>query len=725
MTSARRRNPAVSLLVLLGCATLALGNAAIADGEKKIKLDYSRKEARSQTKRERASRKTLPRELRIEAGLVGAEKPGEAAKGSARGRHANPKSQVDPPRSGPYADRRPTRETEIYRHARSAAIWTADRFVERVGRSQYFRVGFHEGMLEGLNDPAIGDRDFREAERRGWRDFEARSVGAEIGETAARTAAERNAEVQVVEQFSNLGALPDYLPRPGRPGFVPTLPYVSEPTLDEVFADFPLIGFRYADRRVEAFLENWAYDAARLYRTDAYANFFDAGWRDANAAFRFWKNRHEQSAYYRSLTNAQERHWFEEKFGEVFVQRVAALYPKRLLPAFEQGLDEGWSYGAFVHQELDYRQGFRAGFVSGLEDAAQAGFDRSYMAIYAEAYRASFDEWSRNPKPEIVDVWLLDGNRDGVFEPGEELRVDYEVINYGGGRGRLPLRLEGSVLERSGHTIVDLPARSVTRADEMLSARIAPRTPTRTNAELALILAGQARELPLRVSYPLQLRRGAWRVRRSNLEGEVVLEVDVENQSRLALEGHVELTTGALPGFVLSKPLGILEAGVVRRLALPVTGLDPLELIAGWVSLDVAVFGRQVRQDAFTYNLPDAARDLSNPDLLSFTVALAREDQVSRSRVSTTRDLLITRLREDWKVAVAGRNNPYKFDYRHDAATTALGDLVRTFREQEPAVREHEVFDGLSTEVLTLAKRLPGIHPYLRKYMRKLAGELP
>jgi hypothetical protein len=87
--------------------------------------------------------------------------------------------------------------------------------------------------------------------------------------------------------------------------------------------------------------------------------------------------------------------------------------------------------------------------------------------------------------------------------------------------------------------------------------------------------------------------------------------------------------------------------------------------------------------------------------------------------------LLITRLREDWKVAVAGRNNPYKFDYRHNTATTALGDLVRTFREQEPAVRDHEVFDGLSTEVLALANSLPGIHPFLRKHMRKLARELP
>jgi len=85
----------------------------------------------------------------------------------------------------------------------------------------------------------------------------------------------------------------------------------------------------------------------------------------------------------------------------------------------------------------------------------------------------------------------------------------------------------------------------------------------------------------------------------------------------------------------------------------------------------------------------------------------------------------MTRLQADWRAAAARNWNPYKFDYRHDGATTALGDLVRTYRLQDPAVRRHPVFAGLSNDVLNLAERLPGIHPFLRKYMRRLARELP
>jgi hypothetical protein len=35
------------------------------------------------------------------------------------------------------------------------------------------------------------------------------------------------------------------------------------------------------------------------------------------------------------------------------------------------------------------------------------------------------------------------------------------------------------------------------------------------------------------------------------------------------------------------------------------------------------------------------------------------------------------------------------------------------------------VFEGLSGEILALADLLPGAHPFLRKYVRRLAAELP
>ena len=51
--------------------------------------------------------------------------------------------------------------------------------------------------------------------------------------------------------------------------------------------------------------------------------------------------------------------------------------------------------------------------------------------------------------------------------------------------------------------------------------------------------------------------------------------------------------------------------------------------------------------------------------------------------------------------------------------------MNRRYRSQDPAVRRHPVFAGLSTDVQNLSRGLPGIHPFLRKYLRRLARELP
>lgn len=701
------------LVAAIGCTLYASVLAAGETARARVKLDYPRGETRERAERSVAARTALPRELQIEPPRA-QDDPSSKAAASRQG--ADPQAA---PRT------RGSRQVEIFRQARGAAVWTADTLVDDRGRREYFRVGFFEGMLEALRDTALGRRDYRQGEWRGLRDVEARSIGTHTGADAARVEAARNAEIQVVEQFSDLDARPRYLPRTDRPSFVPALPLIAEPTLDEVFADFPLDTFGPAARGREAFLRGWRYGAARLVDCRTYADFFDARWDDVGVAFQFWNKRPDRSAYYRTLRDAEERRWFEEKFGEVFVQRVATQLPSELSPAFERGASRGWSYGAFARKELEYRKGFRTGFLGSLEEAALVGFHANYPRHHETAYRASFDDWSRNPKLEIGEIWLTDGNGDGVFAPGEQLLVEAELINFGGGHAHLPLRLDGRVLDRSVQRMIDLPPRSITHPERHLQARIAAHTPNRTRTELELVLAESTRQLSLRVSHPLQLRREAWRVRRSDLDGEVMLEVDVANESTRAVDGRLELTTASLPGKIVTRSLGPVEGGQVRRLALEVDGLDPLDLLAGWVELDVALYGGPALHDRSSYDIPDAARDLSNRDLLLFMVRMAHDRREGGGRVATTRELLMTRLRADWKAAVARNGNPYKFDFRHDGATTALGDLVQTYRSQDPAVRRHPVFAGLSTDVQNLSKGLPGIHPFLRKYLRRLARELP
>jgi hypothetical protein len=257
-----------------------------------------------------------------------------------------------------------------------------------------------------------------------------------------------------------------------------------------------------------------------------------------------------------------------------------------------------------------------------------------------------------------------------------------------------------------------------------MKARIGAVTPLGP-ARLGFAVGEINKVVELRISHPLQFVRSRVRTHRDNLAGEVLLHVTVENQSRRPVAGGVELTSMNLPGFRRTRPLDVVAAGSRATVFFEVAGLDPLELIAGSVSFDLAVRSEGVMHHGFELFLPDTVRDLGSRDLPELLVRQARDEAVPTTEIRAARALLLQRLREDWKVAAMGRGNPYKKDFRNGGTRTALGDLVQTCREEYDTARRPEVFEGLSGEILALADLLPGAHPFLRKYVRRLAAELP
>ena len=111
------------------------------------------------------------------------------------------------------------------------------------------------------------------------------------------------------------------------------------------------------------------------------------------------------------------------------------------------------------------------------------------------------------------------------------------------------------------------------------------------------------------MSRPLAFSARALRAERDNLAGEVVVEVVLQNQSRLPKGGVVLLATPQLPGYTGSREIEALEAGRSRALRFTVAGLEPLDLIGGNVTLDFTVTSDRVLQDRLTHRLPDTARD--------------------------------------------------------------------------------------------------------------------
>jgi hypothetical protein len=611
------------------------------------------------------------------------------------------------------------REQAIRRQAVFAAARMAEEISRNIGWLEYYRIGAYDGLRLAVNDPTLGAWDFREGVRLGLRDPEALRIGGEEGRRAAEESAAGAASDQVSAQFRGLAREPLYSPRADPPSYAPAAVWVTDPSLEEVFRDHPPTAGPFP-RLARAF-GGWRYDPWGMYRCYSHDDLHDPHWADPERALALWRSQPVLAAAYRNMSQA-DRRAFDEAFREEFTRSIAVLFDEYERRGYRAGFEDGWGYGALVRGEWQFRGGYNDGFNQAAASSAAAGFRASYRVAFERSYRHAFDEWMFNPKPEILSVRLSDRNDDGIFEPGEEILTFYRIANYGGTDGTFPVSLQGQAIEQAAETVIDLPARSVVGEGEPLRSRIRTQTPIRTRASLDFRLAGLARSVEFLVSRPLEFSDSASVVRTHALEGEATLGVRIANRSRRAVVGSVELAPAE--GFRVARDIEPVEidAGGSRSMEIELDGVRPLDLLSGGLAVRLTLASGGTANDELVFRLPCLATDLGNRDLLVYMAALAGDRAASTRDIAGVRDLLMRRLRADWDVAVDADGNPYKEDAADRGTRTALGDLVRTYRQIKGSIRNPAVFEDLGAEIQQLADDLPGIHPLLRKHMKKLAG---
>jgi len=614
-------------------------------------------------------------------------------------------------------------DLSIAERAASAADWTAHQIANTRGWRQYYRVGFHRGMRAALEDDLIGGRDYMEGVRSGSRDPGALFMGADLGRRAAEDAAATAAADQVADQFYDLYREPQRSPRPIVPDYAVREHWATGPELSEVFAAYSVYRVARIENRVRSAFGDWEWDAWRLYEAPRHEDFYDSSWRDPEAAFSFWKERGRRSTVYSKMRDRGDREYFRMVFKAEYARILQVYYQRHLRRGYGEGFEDGWTYGAYVNREWHYRQGYNEGFDEGVSTAAFTSYQVTYAIVYGRYYDDVFDEWSHNPKPGIVAVHLADGNDDGIFQPGEEILADYELANYGGLDGTFVVRLEGQEIELAEEVTIRLPARSLIHSDAPVRLRIDPYVPARTRTGLELTLADQREVVDLLVSYPLEFPREV-DLDRDSLAGRARVQVLVVNRSRKPIDAVVALER--VDGYPIrdDRELGVLPAGAERWVTFDVEGIRALDMISGNLRAHFTVRSPGEVQDRLEFRFPDAASDLYNRELLELMLTFARDSSVPWSDVAEARALMLRRLRVDWTAAVRSRGNPYKKDYKGKGTRTALGDLVQTYQRERPGVSNGAVFDGLDSEIEAMAEELPGVHPYLRKYMKRLARKL-
>jgi hypothetical protein len=233
---------------------------------------------------------------------------------------------------------------------------------------------------------------------------------------------------------------------------------------------------------------------------------------------------------YLSLSN-DNRTEFLSLFEHGFFTRLAGAFDRRLKPAYDEGFDLGWDLGADLCLEKQYRRGFAEGFNSALQQAARTSYSRIYAATYSRQYLLAFADWSNNPHPEVLYLGLQDHDRDGVFEPGETIRVDFAVTNYGGAGGEIELVLTGADLESTVTTNVALAPRARLAAEGQLAAAVRRAAEPSSLSLIELRAADSGKSKELFVAYPLRFDGPASLASLDVARGHAVIEATIRNQS--------------------------------------------------------------------------------------------------------------------------------------------------------------------------------------------------
>jgi len=602
---------------------------------------------------------------------------------------------------------------DLYEEASRASSWAAEWQVRRYGLPAYYRVGVWQGVRDALERASRRSFAFERGQDEGESDPRARRTGEQAGERAALERGEQAAIAEVEREFRDLAHEPRRSPRTPNEPLPPNLVRVRAPRPEDAFADSPISSY-LGYENLDSLPDPW-----QLYRYSSWREAYDTNWASDKQAFAYWLER-GNSALWERLSRPESDYFRRTFIKELDYWRTRYLR-SRADNAYREGYDDGWEYGSRVGAEMRYREGYYQGFLSAATAAAEDTWDEVYAQTFGRVYREVFAEWAGSPRPEILNAELFDHNDDGIFEPGEEVRIEVEVANYGGADVRLELGADGNAIEPAAAARpLALRRRSVAHGEVriLIDKAQAPRTNTSF-----LVRAGNVNKtVPILISRPLEIDGRVTFSRLSALEGRATFEVGVWNRSRLPAAGSLDVLLGArrIPG----QSLEVLAPQSRRQISLEVAEIDALDLLEGGTELRLELRNRDGVQDALRQRLPALGLDPQSSELVDFWLeAVYGRRRLDRADVDRTIELITRRLAADWEVQRAASGNPYKDDLERGGTRTALGELVAACtREGRP--RRPELNQALEARLAALIDELPGTHPFLRGAFKKLAAKL-
>lgn len=641
-----------------------------------------------------------------------------------------PAPEVRPPQLDPAfkpsrktADGKPERGGSV-RHitgiAAKAAEETARRLASREGYAEYYRLGFWFGQQSAFKDPSTVDWDFRQGLSVGKSGIGVRELGYEYGLKLADEAALALAEKEVAQRFYDLSEEPSAEPIIANhmvPTFEAAPPTFPKAELEEVFAFFPLYHGAVAPMHSFAKPDDFQLDPLYLHGVRDPDSFFSRTWREPDTAFTFWQQDRANRRYFSDLAQ-DEKSRFREYFKQTYSEIIDSFYDEFLQPAYEFGYQDGFRYGYRVFSEWRFRQGYKAGAEEAALRIARQTYRQEFAPVYVRRFAEVYQRWQTTPVLQIDDLRWQDADENGVLMPGEAFSLTLVVTNFGGAPGNRSVHIAGDTLTEEIDTGATFPPRSQITMDGFVQAALRADILNKTPVIVHLRVGDQYRRLQWEALYPLQLLEDSGFEDIDYLGGTVVAKLHCRNISTKTVEG-CSLQLGSL-----SKRVGTLAPGEEGIETITVDGLDPLLLIGGRLGLPMTVSAAGGPHDRQELMVPEIATNPARGELLEMMLFLAGQAEPDPGKIALAHDLMLARLREDWKRAVTADGNPYRKDHKENATTTALGELVATYRQFAGEMRRPDVFKELVPLLETESKNLPGWHPILRRHFKKLVSEI-
>lgn len=324
---------------------------------------------------------------------------------------------------------------------------------------------------------------------------------------------------------------------------------------------------------------------------------------------------------------------------------------------------------------------------------------KKYAEEVKNLYKSSFDRliniFENNPVIEMNDAQVVGMTNDGIFRPGEDLRVQFSVTNLGEVARASSIAFESSADVSASNTGFSFTAPVLDRANYVTNVlgKISDNKEARTIIGLGMAIKnpGDLAE----VARPLVVRKGvnitlneyaeieAVKGDLNYLTGRLDLLVDVKNPASVdsPMVSVLEVNLGQLG--LADKNVEPIGARSVRPVAVSLENMDPLTLIiAGGVSgsTNIRLGTKSVHRAAVNFSIGDDRRLA----LAKYIDALATKKSLNTGRES----------KEDRVAKLIGMLEQFAMEsieanikWKKEMGETVIADLQKVYNESKNANR--------------------------------------